>query len=424
MTIKFEFNTRANKTSTFFSMQDKQEKFVSFKKIIDDSKNGFFHFSDNLNSIESVKKLCEKFKNKKHFVQIGIGGSALGPEMLISALRKDHHKSFTILDNIDSDYIYDELAKIDLTQSLFYVVSKSGGTAETIACFSIVQNMLLKKGIKQEELKNYFVFCTDPSSGQLRTYVIENNYDSLEVPSNIGGRFSVLTHVGLFPAAFLGIDIKKLLEGANKIKSEILSENLEENILMQNAAHLAALYFQEKISVNETVLMPYSSKLKSFSAWFVQLWAESLGKASDSFDTPQGFTPVAAYGATDQHSQMQLFMEGPYNKLLYLIHIEKSQQDFDLTSNINMQSAQKLNSKSLNDLMHAEFFGTKQALIENKRNVIEISLSTLNEETLGALILFYESLTALMGEYLKVDPFNQPGVEKGKIFAFEYLKNS
>ncbi len=424
MSLKFNFFTNADTGHSYFTQEALSDKLSAFKNIINNPQYGFFHLTDESDLIEKTKELANKFSSKKHFVQIGIGGSALGPQMLVSALRSNWDMSFSLLDNTDADYIHDELNKIDITQALFYVVSKSGGTAETIAGYSIARTLLQAAGIQKQDFKDYFVFCTDPTSGQLRKHVNDNGYYCLEVPSNIGGRFSVLSPVGLLPAQMLGIDIAKLFAGANALKAQLLEENTSNNPLLQTAAHIAYLFTEASPSVNETVLMPYSSKLKDFSFWFVQLWAESLGKFSQEDQKTTGITPVPAYGATDQHSQMQLFMEGTNNKTLFLLKVNKTANDFKLESDLEFDSAQKLKPYTLNQLIKAQFEGTVAALKENKRNIITLEIDTVSAENLGKLVLFFECLTALMGEYLKVDPFNQPGVELGKKYAFEFLKSS
>lgn len=396
-----------------FTAEKFDQQFKKFLGTINDEKLGFFHLTDKTELIDEVARVYLKIKNKKNFVQIGIGGSALGPEMLVDALAKNE-KTFLCLDNVDPDYIQRKLNSIDLKDSVFYVVSKSGGTAETIACYSIVRNELSKIGIT--DFENYFVFCTDPEAGELRTHVSEHQYTSLSVPANIGGRFSVLSAVGLLPAMFMGIDCKKLFEGANSAKSMMLSKDFSTNSLFQTAE---LIYQASLTGINQTVMMPYSSLLKSFSAWFVQLWAESLGKNSAS--GPVGLTPIAAYGATDQHSQVQLFMEGPNDKLLFLIHIANSEHDYQLDSGLELSRAVKLAPYKMSQLLEAEFQGNMQALKEQNRSVVEIELKKLDESSMGAMIMFFESLTAVMGNYLEIDAFNQPGVEKGKIFTFQFL---
>lgn len=420
---KTKINTNAYLKTKYFDLNFQDEMIKNFTTLVNRPDLGFYSFTEDQTHLEQTKVLHKKYQSKKHFVQIGIGGSALGPKMLISALQTDRSKTFTFLDNIDSDYITEELEKIDLKEALFYVVSKSGGTAETIACFSLVRNMLKEQGIHESEFQNYFVFCTDPEGGQLRDYVKKHNFDSLAVPSNVGGRFSVLTAVGLFPAIFAGVNIDELFEGANSIKKLLLNTDLSENYFIQTASHILSLYLESKPRVDETVLMPYSSKLKEFSFWFVQLWAESLGKIKSTAEGSRsvGLTPIPAYGATDQHSQVQLFMEGPNNKCLFLININNHNTDYKLDSELELESAQKLAPYTMNQLMEAEFNGTLKALQENDRNFIQLELDKITPHAMGNLIVFFESLTAIVGHYLEIDPFNQPGVEKGKKYAFEFL---
>lgn len=423
MDLNLSYETQVDINHKDFQKHELLDKLQDFKSTIEDEQFGFFHLTDDFSQIEKVKNIYNKFKDKKYFVQVGIGGSALGPQMLVDSLQKDFSKTFLFLDNIDSDYLHQQLNQIQSVEdSLFYIVSKSGGTAETIAIFSILMNWLKSHNIEEKDFSNYFVFCTDPVKGDLRELANELNFDALEVPSNIGGRFSVLSAVGLLPAIFAGIDIKKLYEGANKLKPQLLDENVECNPLLKTASRLH--YLMSEKEIDQTVIMPYSSKLKTLAFWFVQLWAESLGKIKDA-DVPThvGFTPIPAYGATDQHSQVQLFMEGPKDKCILFIEVKNKQHDFSLDSNIDKGPFKRLRKYTLNNLMEAELNGTLQALKEGNREFIHFAISENNEENLAAIILFFESLTALMGHYLKIDPFNQPGVEKGKIYAYQYLNS-
>lgn len=422
--MKFDFHTNSNTEHKSFQVDHLLKMHQSFKNTINDEKYGFFHLTSDHAHITKTKAVFEKFKNKKHFVQIGIGGSALGPQMLIDALGKNYKTTFTWLDNTDSEYLLDELEKINPKEAVFYVVSKSGGTAETMAAFAICRKRLNQAGVPDSDFNKYFVFCTDPLKSDLRDLANSENYETLDVPNNIGGRFSVLTAVGLFPALFAGINIDDLFVGANEFKSEMLKEDVDNNPLLQSAAHLNYLLFEEKQAVTQTILMPYSSKLKSFSHWFVQLWGESLGKFSNTKNISTGLTPIPAYGATDQHSQMQLFMEGPNDKFLFLIEVKNKRADFKLDNTIGKSSATKLNGFTINQLIEAQLHGTISALKERNRNLGHIIIDKNDEKNLGAMILFFESLTALMGHYLEINPFDQPGVELGKKYAFEYLKNS
>lgn len=418
--MRFSFNTDTDPNHSLFQSDYQSRMLDKFKETINDDRYGFFHLTDDNSHINETQKIFEKHKTKKYFVQIGIGGSALGPQMLIDALGNQNKTKFVWLDNTDSEYIADQLSQINLRQTLFYVVSKSGGTAETIAIFALCMNLLKDNGIEEKDFNQYFVFCTDPLKSDLRILADKYQFDSLSIPSNIGGRFSVLSPVGLLPALFADINIEDLYQGANAFKNQLLMPEYASNPLLKVAANLFYLYSEQ--NVNQTILMPYSSKLKSFSHWFVQLWAESLGKIS-SQNTSVGLTPIPAYGATDQHSQMQLFMEGPNDKFLFLVEIKNKNIDYELQNDIDTKSAKKLNGYTLNQLIEAQLYGTIKALKDRKRNLVHITIEQNCAKSMGEMVLFFESLTVLVGHYLFVDPFNQPGVELGKKYAFDYLKN-
>ncbi|MCM2350073.1 MAG: hypothetical protein NDI69_08620 [Bacteriovoracaceae bacterium] len=390
-----------------------EEAVASYQKTISSDEIGFFRLPQNQELIAETKKVFEHFKHKRYFVHIGIGGSALGPEMLLSALGDSSGVEFIFINNIDPDDLCRKLEKINIKESLIYVVSKSGTTAETVAGMSILISMLLEAGIKEEEFKDYFVFCTDPVKGELRKLSKQWDVRALDIPSNVGGRFSVLTPVGLLPALFAGIEAEDILEGAEDIQKHLQDPKIGAEFF-NLAFWIKDLHDQ---GIHQTVMMPYSSLLKEYSAWFVQLWAESLGKEE------KGLTPIPAYGATDQHSQMQLFMEGPKDKVLMLIEVEKFQRDFPLKNNLECESFKNLSSFSLSQLMKAEFEGTLTALKENGRHVVHLKVPCLQAEYVGQLVLFAECLTVMVGELLKVDPFNQPGVEAGKKYANQWLKN-
>ncbi|HXH32366.1 MAG TPA: hypothetical protein VNJ01_16315 [Bacteriovoracaceae bacterium] len=384
----------------------------SYLKTISSPEIGFFNLPKNKELIADTVKVFEKFKHKKYFIHVGIGGSALGPEMILKALGNTSGVDFLFINNIDPDDLHRQLERVNIKESLIYVVSKSGTTAETVAAMSILIGQLDAAGLKPEEYKNYFVFCTDPVKGELRKLATDWGVSTLTIPSNIGGRFSVLTPVGLLPALFSGIKANDILEGA-----EDIMKHLSDPVIGADFFHLAFwLKDLHDQGIRQTVIMPYSSLLKDYSAWFVQLWAESLGKEG------KGLTPIPAYGATDQHSQMQLFMEGPADKVLLLIEVEKFQKDFALKNNLQGESFRNLSPFNLSQLMKAEFEGTLSALKENGRHVVHLKIPALQEEYLGQLILFAECLTVMVGNLIKVDPFNQPGVEAGKKFANAWLK--
>ena len=414
MAFSISFNGLKNKEFDFSNLGSDLD---AFKSIINDEKYGFFHVTDRKELLDQCKAAHQKFSQFKTFVQVGIGGSSLGPEMLISALQKnDVH--FEFLNNIDPDKIHQQLSNINLKETLFYFVSKSGGTAETMASLAIVVNELKKLGIEKEDLKKQFIFATDPVKSDLLNLGRELGIETLEVPSNVGGRFSVFTPVGYLHAIFAGIDIEGLASGANGLKEELLKSDSDFLKATQSLFEL-----KEKENINQTVLMPYSSKLRDLSFWFVQLWAESLGKKLNKNGeiVETGFTPIPGYGATDQHSQVQLFMEGTRDKIICLIEVEKFANDYSLANDLDVPALKRLNNSSLAQLMKAELEGTMKALEAQNRPYLLFKIDELNEVTIGELVLLFESMTALMGHKLNIDPFDQPGFEAGKIFAFEWL---
>lgn len=408
LTWKINSNHRANINETLLN-----KSINSYKKTITSQEVGFFNLPNTREHLIAAQNIFQEFQHKKYFIHIGIGGSALGPEMLLSALGDQSGVEFIFINNIDPDDLCQKLEKINIKESLIYVVSKSGTTAETVAAMSILLNCLETAGIKEQEYKNYFVFCTDPEKGELRKLSRSWGIRTLSIPANVGGRFSVLTGVGLLPALFAGISASDLLEGAEDIQNHLSDQQIGKDFF-ELAYWIKDLHDK---GVHQTVMMPYSSLLKDFSAWFVQLWAESLGKQG------KGLTPIPSYGATDQHSQMQLFMEGPYDKVLFLIEVEKFQKDFSLKNNLEAESFKNLSPFKLSELMKAELEGTLTALAENNRHVVHMKVPSLQSEYLGQLILFCECLTVMVGQLLEVDPFNQPGVEAGKKYANQWLKN-
>jgi glucose-6-phosphate isomerase len=379
----------------------------SFQKTINDPSVGFFHLPEEEKHVLKSLEIFKKFKKRKDFILVGIGGSSLGPKMLVNALGNKEERNFYYLNNIDPDETFEILEKLNPENSLFYVVSKSGGTAETLATLTIIMNWLNQRRILSKSFRSHMVFCTDPQKGELRALGKKLGIETLEVPQNVGGRFCVLSAVGILPALFAGIKVIDLLAGAAQLSNEIESIANTANFLMD----------QHGKGNDQTVLMPYSSKLRNFSDWFVQLWSESLGKEG------KGLTPISSYGVTDQHSQMQLFMEGPANKVVIFLEIKNFSYDFSLLNKEEGHNFKILSSHTLSELMKAEFEGTIKAFKDAKRPFVRITLDILDEKNLGRLILFFESLTVMMAHLLKINPFNQPGVEAGKINAYQFLES-
>jgi glucose-6-phosphate isomerase len=388
------------------------EVLSQFHATVEKADIGFFRHVQDKGAATLAKTTARLFAHKKLLVHVGIGGSALGPEMLLSALGVAPDKRVQFVNNIDPDTLHQQMKAWTLTDTLFFVVSKSGTTAETMAGLALITTWLEAHGVKPAQWREHLVVCTDPQKGDLRQFAREHHLNALEVPGNVGGRFSVLTDVGLFPAAWAGVDVDQLLLGAQAMRTRVLANKGEENLLTRTTLWLDERRREGK---NLTVLMPYSSRLKDFTAWWVQLWAESLGKER------KGLTPVMAYGATDQHSQMQLFMEGPEDKALLMLNIRQHATPLPLKNTLSIKAAQGLSPFTLAQLLEAEFAGTLQALEGENRPFIHLELDKLDAATLGGLVLFMESLTVAVGNRLGVNPFNQPGVEAGKKYANEWL---
>jgi glucose-6-phosphate isomerase len=402
--INFE-NIITTKNFNFNDFDALKESFSYFFNLPQESK-----FQLEWEKIKPILK--EKLPIVDTFIQLGIGGSSLGSETLVNALGEIHNKKFYFLDNIDPDYIMPILNSIDPNKTLFYVVTKSGTTMETISQFIFIYNWLLKKLDNPQKVKNHFVFCTDPNKGDLKELANLWNIPCFEIPENLGGRFSVLSAVGLFPALMSGIDPFKLLEGANLVREDFLNSCKEGKIhkLIILANEIITHY--QKHNRRITVFMPYSQKLKTLSFWFTQLWAESLGKNN------LGLTPLPAVGPTDQHSILQLLCDGPDDKVIGLIKIEGFNNVLDLNWNgPKLNSFELLSGITLNQLLDSEEYATKQVLLSKGRPLFEILLPRLNETTLGELLFSLELLTAITGYLLKINPYDQPGVEEGKILT-------
>lgn len=374
-------------------------------------------------SIEFAGKAREQFDD---VVILGIGGSALGPVAIRTALRpnswnalsRDQRKGqprLQVLDNVDPVTIAALLDRMTLSRTLFVVTSKSGGTAETMAQFLIVHERLQAAGLP---IAHHVVFITDPKQGALRPLAEKLGVSALEIPTNIGGRFSVLTPVGMLPAALIDIDITALSAGAADMAARCNDGSLELNPALVYAT--LQWLSDTKHGRHIHVFMPYSDPLRDFAAWFVQLWAESLGKQKSG--TGVGPTPIAALGATDQHSQVQLFMEGPADKTVTFVSIRERDADVKIPAAFSdVKELGYLAGHSLSELINVEQRATAGALAKRGRPNMTISLDSVDPWHVGSLIMFLEIATAYAGSLYGIDAFNQPGVELGKQFAYAML---
>lgn len=363
-------------------------------------------------------------------VVLGIGGSALGPIALRTSLRppqwnllddaaRDAQPRLHVLDNVDPANISALLGRLDLRRSLFVVISKSGGTAETMAQYLVIRARLNAE-LGEAGARDRLVLVTDPEKGALRTIARSEGIAALPIPSNVGGRFSVLTPVGVLPAALIGIDTGELLAGAADMRTRCASNELSTNI----AGTWAALQYlaDTRHGRHIQVLMPYSDALRDMADWFVQLWAESLGKHRTAGDAGVGPTPLGALGATDQHSKVQLFMEGPGDKTVTFIGVEQADVEVEIPRlHADVPELSYLSGHRLGELLDIERRATAGALARRGRPNMTLTLERVDPFHVGALLMFLELATAYAGQLYGVNAFDQPGVELGKQFTYAML---
>lgn len=370
-------------------------------------KQGFLNLPKVKAQVLACKSLAEKMRGFEDIVVLGIGGSALGITCLRDALMGKFSnfsgRRLFVLDNLDTISDLEKILNPDKT--LFIVISKSGSTPETMA-----QYFYFREKVSKEN----FVFITDPHSGELRAIGEKYKIPMLDIPEDVGGRFSVLSPVGLFPAALLGLDLEELLNGAAEMAKDFERIEMDLNPAFQFATLQYLLDFEN--GIRTTVLMPYSSRLYSFAEWYRQLLAESIGKEG------KGITPVTALGVTDQHSQLQLYNEGPTDKLI--VFIEVDELDKAKIPVLENASLSYLSGLSFEELMAAEKIATEKALTEYKKPNVTIKIPKVDEKNLGKLIMFFESSIAFLGEYYRINAFDQPGVELGKKLTKEILSKN
>ena len=372
-------------------------------------------FQDTSPITEMGDKIREEFQ---HFVLIGIGGSSLGAETLFDALKGPTYNAhpqrdgptFHVLDNVDPVKTAEVLDSVDVGKTCFCVVSKSGSTAESMANFLVCLEAL-EQAVGRERAREQVIFITDPHKGGLRELAREEGYKTLEVPPNVGGRFSVLSAVGLLPAAVLGLDVKALLEGAARALKACKTRSLETN----PAWVIAGLHYLHNTLEGRgiSVMMAYHERLATFADWYRQLWAESLGKEG------KGQTPVKAVGTVDQHSQIQLYNDGPKDKIITFLMVEKFARDVAIPGLYgDKEFLSYLGGHTLGELINSELVGTASALAKKGVPSLVVTLPRVTEDTLGKLFMVYEMATALSGHLYGINPFDQPGVEEGKRLTY------
>lgn len=362
-----------------------------------------------ISDIDAARKVAESWCDKTSDVAVlGIGGSSLGGQALKTALEAADRKGARVSfhDNPDPFSWQHQLSKFDMKTTRFVVISKSGGTAETLMQAVTAADVFDRLGASKY-LKYHFSVVTEPKDSPLLKFARAIDCPVLDHPTGIGGRYSVLSMVGVLPALLMGIDVKALRAGA----AETLADP-------SRAAEGAALHFalSQAGRLNETVLWAYADRLATFSGWWRQLWAESLGKAG------QGSTPVGVVGPVDQHSQLQLFRDGPGKSLYTLLSTDmKGHGPAAPAERAAALGIDYLAGKTMGDLVDAEVRATAETLSRNGRPVRRIHIPTIDARAVGALMMHFMLETIVMGRLMGVDPFDQPGVEEGKVLAREYL---
>jgi glucose-6-phosphate isomerase len=390
---------------------------------------GFFALTDADDTLRAIESFAsgpgQAFSD---VVILGIGGSALGTIALRTALLKpswnelsdeqrEYFPRLHVLDNVDPATIGPFLDRLDLGRTLFNVVSKSGGTAETMSQYLIVRQRL------QEALgdaySRHLLFTTDPEKGVLRQLAREEGIAALPIPGNVGGRFSVLSAVGLLPAAMVGIDVRELLAGAHEMAERCRTDDLRAN----PAGMFAVLQYladtERKAPIH--VMMPYSDRLRDVADWFRQLWAESLGKqrTRGGEEVFAGPTPVKSLGATDQHSQVQLYIEGPFDKTITLLAEREREIDLEIPRMYQeLGELGYLGGQTLGGLLRTEMLATEAALARRGRMNMLLELPRVDARSLGATMMLLQIATVYAGYLYGVDPLDQPGVELGKQLTY------
>lgn len=366
----------------------------------------------------------------ENFVVLGIGGSALGPIAVQQALNHLHYNDIPkerrggprlfVEDNVDPERMAALLDVIDPVTTVFNVITKSGGTSETMSQLLII-TALLRERLSEGELSRHIIATTDENKGNLIKIARQHGFRTFYVPDGVGGRFSELCPVGLIAAAACGIDIRMLLAGAAYADKLCKTEDVWNN----PAYMLATLqYIAMRRGYNISVMMPYADSLKYMADWYAQLWAESLGKRYDNAgrEVHEGQTPVKALGVTDQHSQVQLYAEGPYDKVVTFLGVDRYRADIAIPEGFSdIPDVSFLCGHSLNELIKAEQMATEYALMKSGHINQTITLPEVNAFTVGQLLYLLEVMTAFAGELLHINAFDQPGVEEGKNAAYALL---
>lgn len=374
------------------------------------------HITSGLSAIENHAARIRRFRD---VVVVGIGGSSLGAIAVSQALPARRDSRVHFVENVDPDHLYSLLADLDPVSTALIAISKSGGTIETVTQYLVLRDWLQKVVGKQTARERQWII-TDPNQGWLHELAQREGIPTLPVPPKVGGRYSVLTAVGLLPLAVMGVDVRALLAGANANAERCVSAAVEQNPALEIAAlsYLLDIQHQKRVSV----FMPYAHPLRAFGDWYCQLWAESLGKPKTDGGTA-GTLPVRALGTVDQHSQLQLYLSSVRDKVFTFLTLDR----WAHTMPIPLAAAERtafpyLSGKSLHDVLDAEFEATRSVLTEYGHPNLTIRVPALTAHAIGQLIDLYQRATVYAGLLYGINPLDQPAVEQGKQLTLALLR--
>ncbi|HIP51217.1 MAG TPA: glucose-6-phosphate isomerase [Campylobacterales bacterium] len=403
-----------NKIHFDISKQEIEEKIRLYLAIKEESSSVGYYALPQQN-IDNILTYVKEFdKDIENIVVLGIGGSSLGSKAIYEFLKpvKTLTRKLFFFESTDPLNIMEILSQIDLEKSHFFVISKSGTTVETISIF--------KHLYAEQKDASFYTFITDLDS-LLDKFAKDIGSKTFYLPPNVGGRFSVLSVVGLLPLALCGVDIKGLLKGASAVKESFFNDGYLKETLLNKAM----FYSKYHTTYNINCLFAYSETLRYFSEWYVQLWGESLGKKQRNSAFHVGVTPIGLIGPKDQHSFLQLIVEGTRDKSVTFIKIEDFENELKVPNLKlkHLESLDILNGITFHDLITMQSDSVIEALQEKGDIPLdEILIKRVDEESIGELIYYYELLTSLVGQLINVDTYNQPGVESGKIILKEKLQ--
>jgi glucose-6-phosphate isomerase len=386
-----------------------------FNDILEEKESGVIGYYDLVHQDTSEFKEFAKTVKQKNIVVIGIGGSTLGTYAIYKFLKhsKKLEKHLFFMETTDPIDIKSKIEQIDLNDTMFIVISKSGTTVETVSIFKYI-NSLVKCD------KNNTVVITETDS-KLNAYAVANGMRSFEVPKNVGGRFSVFCAVGLVPLAIVGIDIDELLAGAKCVHDSFFAKTQHYKKIMKKGRFLVE--YKHKYNIN--VVFTYSSRMEGFNKWYVQLWGESLGKI-DINKTNQGLTPVGITGPIDQHSFLQLIMEGKRDKTITVVKVE----DFDNHLKIpqvtlaGLEELDYLDGLEFSKLINMQADATIEAINALQDVPCDVLIiDSIDEHSIASLMYEYELLTSVCAKFMYINAYDQPGVEAGKIILKNKFKS-